>query len=239
MGVNSMWTTLATTEKTGLSSSVASSSMMDDDSGSSSSDGDEVMDLGEDDDTIHMTPHINGIGLTNPFGSVASSPGGDGVGHFSPHATKLMSYQRARINSRRSRTRKGSSSQSSMHSPGPPQSPPLIRASDSSMSINGGFFLDEPTKNEIRSRRESLSLGTNNMQLSDAEQSDDGEMLQMNSHEELPIIAPVTPSMEERKQVVRRAVTRRSNLMVNLLQTTQISSIANDYCSPSQRPLHA
>ena len=195
---------------------------MDDDSGTTSSDEDEVMDLGEDDDTIHMTPHINGIGLVNPFGSVASSPGGDGVGHFSPHATKLMSYQRARINSRRSRTRKSSSSasgQSSMHSPGPPQSPPLIRTSESNISISAGFFLDEPTKKEIRSRRESLSLGTNDMQLSDAEQSDDGENFQISVHEDVPIPTPITPSKEERKQVVRRAVTRRSNLMVNLQPT--------------------
>lgn len=192
--------------------------MMDDDSATTSSDEDEVMDIGEDDDTIHMTPHINGIGLINPFGSVASSPGGDGVGHFSPHATKLMSYQRARMNSRRSRTRKSSSSasgRSSMHSPGPPQSPPLMRSSESNVSFGGGFVLDEPTKMEIRSRRESLSLGTNDMQLSDAEQSDDGQNLQSNVHEEIPIVAPVTPSMEERKQVVRRAVTRRSNLMVS------------------------
>lgn len=219
INTGSLWSTLTNTEKTGLSSSVASSSMMDDDSGSTSSDEDEVMDIGEDENTIHMTPHINGMGLMNPFGSLASSPGGDGVGHFSPHAAKLMSYQRARLNGRRSRTRKSSSSasgQSSMHSPGPPQSPPFMRGSDSNMSVSGGFFLDEPTRKEIRSRRESLSLGTNDMQLSDAEQSDDGDGLQINVHDEFPTATPVTPSMEERKQVVRRAVTRRSNLMVSL-----------------------
>ena len=199
--------------------------MVDDDSGTTSSDEDETMDLGEDDDTIHMTPQINGIGLRNPFGSVASSPGGDGVGHFSPHATKLMSYQRARITSRRSRTRKSSSTsaQSSMHSPGPPQSPPLMRSSESNLSISGGYFLDEPTKKEIRSRRESLSLGTNDMQLSDGEQSDELESLQIGALEDMPIPTPVTPSMEERKQVVRRAVTRRSNLLVSLLRDGQVA----------------
>ena len=213
---------------------------MDDDSGTTSSDQDEVMDIGEDDDTIHMTPHIKGfMGLMNPFGSVASSPGGDGVGHFSPHATKLMSYQRARINSRRSRTRKSSSSasgQSSMHSPGPPQSPPLMKSSESTMSISGGFFLDEPTKKEIRSRRESLSLGTNDMQLSDAEQSDDGDSLLMNVHEDVPIATPVTPSIEERRQVVRRAVTRRSNLMVSLQKAHAPSNIAESEYSQNLKP---
>jgi len=177
------------------------------------------MDLGDDDDTIHMTPHIynSGNGLINPFGSSASSPGGDGVGVFSPAAQKLVSYQRARLQSRRSRTRKSSSSasaHSSMHSPAP-QSPPLFKSIEGKLNING-FFLDEPAKKELDSRRQSLSLGTNDMQLSDGEQSDEGGNQQIKSHEDVPIATPVTPSMEDRKQVVRKAVTRRGNLLVCL-----------------------
>lgn len=215
---SSLWTTMVNPERTALSSSVGSSSVMDNDSGSTSSDEDAVMDYGEDDDTIHMTPHLynNGMGLMNPFGSVASSPGGDGVGTFSPAASKLISYQRARMTSRRSRTRKSSSSasgHSSMQSPGT-ISPPLLKSIEGNLSMHGGYFLDEPTKKEIFSRRESLSLGTNDMQLSDAEQSDDGGNPRISSHEDVPIATPVTPSMEERKQVVRRAVTRRSNMLV-------------------------
>ena len=186
---------------------------MDNDSGSSSSD--DMMDLGEDDDTIHMATH-NGLNLVNPFGPTGSTAIGDGMGAFNPAAAKLISYQRARLQSRRNRTRGSSSSasgQSNMQSPVPP-SPPLLRSIESSLSMNGGFFLDEPTKREINSRRESLSLGTNDMQLSDAEQSGDEGQAQMKTHEDVPIPTPVTPSMEDRKQVVRRAVTRRSNLLV-------------------------
>lgn len=219
---NSLWTTIVNAEKSGLESSVGSSIVMDGES-SSSSDGDELMDLGDDDDTMQTTSHIckNGITLMNPFASGASSPGGDGVGIYSPAAQKLISYQRARLQSRRSRTRKSSSSasgNSSMHSPAP-QSPPVLRSIETNLSMNGSFFLDEPTKKEIESRRESLSLGTNEMQLSDADQSDEGGHVSFNStfdlHEDAPIATPVTPSMEDRKHVVRRAVTRRGNLLVN------------------------
>ena len=215
---NSLWSTTAIAEKTGLSSSVGSSSVMEYDSGSTSSDGDEVMDNGEDDDTIHMTPYINqfGNGFGNPSGSVASSPGGDGIGAFSPAALKLMSYQRHRVKSRRKRMSSSSASgQSSLHSPGP-SSPPLLRSIESSLSMSGGYFLDEPSKKEINSRRESLSLGTNDMQLSDAEQSDGEGLLPMHSHEDVPIPTPVTPTMDDRRNVIRRAVTRRGNMLVCL-----------------------
>lgn len=210
---NSLWSTMANAEKTGLSSSVGSSSVMEYDSGSTSSDGDEVMDNGEDDDTIHMTPHMIGNGFGNPFGSVASSPGGDGIGAFSPAASKLMSYQRHRIKSRRKRMSSSSASgQSSLHSPGP-SSPPLLRSIESSLSMNGGYFLDDPSKKEINSRRESLSLGTNDMQLSDAEQSEGEGLLRMHSHEDVPIPTPKTPTMDDRRNVIRRAVTRRGNML--------------------------
>ena len=213
---NPMWTTSTAGEKSGLSSSVGSSNLMEYESGSSSSDDDAIMD-GEDDDTIHMTPHAynNGSAFTNPFGVLVSSPGGDAVGEFSHAATKLMSYQRARVKSRRKRWSSSSASgQSCMASPGP-SSPPLLRSIESNISMNGGYFLDHSTKKEIDSRRESLSLGTNDMQVSDAEQSeDDGNLLRMRSHEDVPIPTPVTPTIDDRRNVIRRAVTRRTNMLV-------------------------
>ena len=216
MGLSSLWSTMANAERSQLSSSVGSSNMMEYDSESSSSDGDAMMD-GEDDDTIHMTPHVyNTNGFTNPFGApLVSSPGGDGIGEYTPAAVKLMSYQRARVKSRRNRLSSSSASaQSSMHSPGP-SSPPLLRSIESSLSINNGYFMDETARREVNSRRESLSLGTNDMQLSDTEQSDDGgELRQIHSHEDVPIPAPVTPSIEDRRSVIRRAVTRRTNMLV-------------------------
>ena len=191
---------------------------MDYDSGSTSSDGDEVMDNGEDDDTIHMTPHANqlGNGFGNPFGSVASSPGGDGIGAFAPAVSKLMSYQRHRRKSRKKRMSSSSASgRSSLYSPGP-SSPPLLRSIESNLSINGGYFLDEPSKKQMNSRRESLSLGTSDMQLSDAEQSDGEGLFRMHSHEGVAIPTPVTPTMDDRRNVIRKAVTRRGNMLVCL-----------------------
>ena len=215
---SSLWSALTSAEKSGLSSSVGSSNMMEYDTGSSSSDSDAIMD-GEDDDTIHMTPQVNNTanGFTNPFGSIGSSPGGDHIKDLSPAATKLMSYQRARKKSRRSRWSSSSASgQSSMPSPGPP-SPPMLRSIENSLGASGGYFPENPTKKEISSRRESLSLGTNDMQLSDPEQSDDGEKLRkVHSHEDVPISAPVAPTMDERRNVIRRAVTRRTNMLVSL-----------------------
>jgi len=214
----SLWGAMLGGENSGLSSSVGSSNMMECESGSSSSDDHAIME-GENDDTIHMTPHVynTGIGFVNPFGSLVSSPGGDGVGEISPAATKLMSYQRARVKSRRSRWASSSASgQSSMHSPGP-SSPPLLKSIESSLSINGGYFPDHSIKKEMSSRRESLSLGTTDIQLSDAEQSDDGGALRrMHSHEDVPILTPLTPTLDDRRNVIRRAVTRRTNMLVCL-----------------------
>lgn len=223
---SSLWGAMVCGEKSGLSSSVGSSNMMECESGTSSSSDDAIMD-GEDDDTIHMTPHVysTGNGFVNPFGPLVSSPGGDGVGEFSPAATKLMSYQRARVKSRRSRWSSSSASgQSSKHSPGP-SSPPLLRSIESSLSINGGYFPDHFIKKEMNSRRESLSLGTTDMQISDAEQSDDGgRSRRIQSHEDVPIATPVTPTLDDRRNVIRRAVTRRTNMLVCLLTSRNTRS---------------
>lgn len=218
MNASSLWTTMVHTDRAGLSSSVASSSMMDDDRSSSSSDEDDSMDYCEaEDDTIHMTPHINGMGLVNSCDSVASVSCGDGVGAFSPAVSKLISYQRARVNSRRSRTRNSSSSASGhmLQSPGLSTSPPMLNSTESALSMHSNFILDEPTKREIISRRESLSLGTTEMQLSDTEQSDDGRSLSRDTPEATSAAGALTPSIEERRQVVRRAVTRRGNMLVS------------------------
>jgi hypothetical protein len=245
---SSLWSTMPNAERSGLSSSVGSSSMMEYESGSSSSDDGDALMESENDDTIHMTPHVNnkGDGFMNPFGGpLVSSPGGDGVGEFSPAAQKLVSYQRARVKSRKKRMSSSSASgHSSMHSPGP-SSPPILRSIESSLSISSGFFLDEQIKKEVKSRRESLSLGTNAMQLSDAEESEDGrDLRQMRSHEDVPIPTPVTPSMEDRRSVIRRAVTRRTNMLVCLTSSirryTFVVTWCNDTClSRSQRGLLA
>ena len=214
----SLWGALASGDRSGLSSSVGSSNMMEYDLGISSSDSDAIMD-GEDDDTIHTTPqHCNTVnGFTNPFlNTLGLSPGGDGVGEFSPAARNLRSYQRARVKSRGKRWSQSSASgQSSVASPGPP-SPPLLRSVESGLSNP----TESSIKKEINSRRESLSLGTSDMQLSDIEQSDGGGNLScVRSHEDVPIPTPVTPTIDDRRNVVRRAVTRRTNMLVCFAST--------------------
>lgn len=206
------WSNIPSSDRALLSSSLGSSAICDADSDTSSSD--DMMDLGEDDDTIHMTPHL-GSTMMNPFGTL----GGEDTGSaFTPAASKLLSYQRARLQSRRSRTRGSSSSasmQSNLQSPVPP-SPP-IRSLEANLAFGISHYVDEPTKRALDSRRESLSLGTRDMRLSDAEQSGDETHGRFEQGTDGPVPSLVNSSMEERKQVVRRAVSRRGNLLVGTL----------------------
>ncbi|KAI9869543.1 MAG: hypothetical protein M1830_005409 [Pleopsidium flavum] len=209
---NSLWSTMANADKNGASSSVGSVNMLDSDSGSSSSDDGELMDQVDGEDTIVTTPQVYKLGnaMTNPFApSNISSPGTEWMGNYSPAAASLMSFQRARI--RNGRGRKSSSSasgHSSMQSSGP-VSPPLLKSIESGM--NGGFLNKELAKRGIESRRESLSIGTKELHLSDGGDSgEDGDSrVSLNDN----VTMPATPGMDEKRGVIRRAVTRRGNLL--------------------------
>jgi len=183
--------------------------MMEYDTGSSTSDSDDMMDHAEEEDPIHMTPHVyKGENGSMNFGPpIFSSPGGDGIG-LSPVVSKLMSYQRARLKPGRIRM---SSSNSSSHSLGP-SSPPMLKSIES--SLGSGYFSKEPSKKDLGSRRESLSLGTDDLRLSDIDDSDEGGNNRTSSNDPLSNPTPVTPSMDERRNVIRRAVTRRGNMLV-------------------------
>lgn len=213
---NSLWSTMASTDKSAISSSVGSANMMDYDSGSTSSDGDDMMGHVEDEDAIHMTPHVYkvGSGTPNPFGpAIVSAPGGDSIGGFSPAAAKLMSFQRARFNKKeRSRKSSSASGHSSMYQ-GPP-SPPVLKSIES--SLGGPFFARDPSKEDMNSRRQSLSLGTKDLQLSDCEESDEGTNVGASPNEYNGMPTPLTPSIDERRNVIRRAVTRRGNMLVRV-----------------------
>lgn len=212
---NSIWSHIQHADKTLMSSSVGSISMMESDSGSSSSDDDHVMEHLEDEETIHITPYTTRMG-NGPLGSFGpptiSSPGAEYTGSRSPAASKLMSFQRAR--SKKVRSRKSSSSasgHSSMHSPGS-GSPPLLKSIESNLSI--GYFPREPSNTSLRSRRESLSLGTKDLQLTDGEESSEGMLLRSSSNDDLGRSTSSTPAVDERRTVIRRAVTRRTNMLV-------------------------
>ena len=212
---HSLWSTMAHPDKS-LSSSIGSTSLMDCNGESSSSEDNAMIGEEEEENTAHnnLQAHSLGCSSANAFGIYAPSPGGDGVGGFAVPAARLMNYQRARLH--RGRTRKSSSSasgHSSMYSPGP-SSPPLLRSIESSHGAE--YFLKDPIKKEMDSRRESLSLGTTDLQLSDFEESDEGGTLRASPNEIVTAPTPLTPRMDERRNVIRRAVTRRGNLLVSL-----------------------
>lgn len=212
-GSSSLWSTTANQDR-GLSSSIGSTMLMDYSSDSSSSEDDDMMGA-EEDDTIHTTPQAFrvGGGASNPFGIFAPSPGGNGSGEFAVPAARLMSYQRARLHKRKSRKSSSSTSaQSSMHSPGT-SSPPLLKSIETGHTWN--YFSKDPMKKEISSRRESLSLGTKDVALSDCEESDGGVQRKQSPSDGMIEPTPLTPT-DERRNVIRRAVTRRGNMLVRL-----------------------
>ena len=210
---NSLWSTMANAERVGVSNSVGSVDMLDCESGSTSSDDDDLMGQVEEEDTIHMTPHPSKHSM-NPFAAGAmSSPSGDWIGSFSPAAANLMSFQRARL--QHGRSRKSSSSASghgSMSSPGP-GSPQVLKSIESGFS--GGYFPKELGKSDMDSRRESLSLGTNDLHISDDGESDNSPSCKISPNDGVGGVGQMTASVDERRNVIRRAVTRRGNMLVS------------------------
>jgi hypothetical protein len=198
---SSLWSTMP--ERTTLSSSVSSVNMLDSGSdGDTSSDEDMAIDrdLG---DPILNTPaasRLNGA----LAGGITNSPGGEWMNpqQQSPAHASLMSLHPALMSFRRARTRKGksqhSSSSVSMNSSKPspgPLSPGVMKSVESN-----GYFGNGMTRQQVQSRRESLSLGTDNLQLSDSEESNH-KQTQSDMDAEGP------------RGVIRRAVTRRGNLL--------------------------
>ncbi|KAL8940540.1 MAG: hypothetical protein Q9216_002757 [Gyalolechia sp. 2 TL-2023] len=218
-------------DKGGISSSLGTTSLMEYVSGSSSSEDDEMMGHDEEENTIHMTPQTwrAGNGSTNLFGpAISSSPGGDGFSGFSPAAAKMMSFQRARTKQRRSRK---SSSSASTHSTlpvsGPASPAPLLKSIESSMT---GDWHRDPSKRDFESRRESLSLGTGDLALSDDDRSEEGKS-RVSPQEDVAVVIPTTPS-DERRNVIRRAVTRRGNLLPKSRNFSRIRALLQEESAP-------
>ncbi|KAF9893191.1 hypothetical protein FE257_011614 [Aspergillus nanangensis] len=188
-------------DRTTVSSSVSSVNMMESDTSSSDED-DEPM-MGDRDDMIMNTPQASRMGSgLSPFaqGNI-SSPGNDWMGNYSQAAASLLSFQRARFRTaRRSRHSSSSASgNSSKPSPGP-FSPPVLNSIENQ---NGGYF---GNKSGVGPRRESLSLGTRDLRLSDL--SDEGETRGPRAH------SPSASNIDGGPLgVIRRAVTRRGSLL--------------------------
>ena len=211
-GAASLWSTVGNGgEKHAIASSVGSVNMLDSDNISSSSeDEDAIMGQVDDEDTIHGTPQASNLGR-NPFlYRSTSSPSRDGQGPFSPSAASLMSFRHARL--RHHRSRKSSSSvsgRSSLTSPAP-GSPPLLKSVES--ASNPSHYSRTIEQSALDSRRQSLSLGTNELRISDMLGVDDTE----SPHSPCDALGlPLPNSFDERRNVIRKAVTRgRGNLLV-------------------------
>ncbi|KAK5946332.1 hypothetical protein PMZ80_000474 [Knufia obscura] len=187
-------------ERTNLSSSISSINMMDSDS--DSDDSSEGMAVDRDmDDPMLNTPaasKINGLAVTQ-------SPGMEWLNNpptnsqmsllsFQPHR---MSFKRARLrNNKSSHSSSSVSMRSTRPSPGP-LSPPIRQSVE-----NSGYF--GMTRQQVRSRRESLSLGTDDLHLSDSDGEGDNKMNNVGSSGN---------DGSSERGVIKRAVTRRSNLL--------------------------
>lgn len=123
---------------------------------------------------------------------------------FSPAAASLMCFQRARLRKDRSR-HSSSSGNSSKPSPGP-LSPPVMKSIEHS---NGNYFQQGLTMQQVQSRRESLSLGTGELHLSDS----GDEEAKTSDGKEASGTTTSASSTQSPRGVIRRPVTRRSNLL--------------------------
>ena len=198
-GLTSYWPMVGNMDRSAPLNSVNSVNMIDSDASSSSDDDYDPTDPGDSEDLILFTPHATkatNASASTPFGGPSlHSPGPVCANNSSPIVASFMNYQRAKLNHKR-RSRNSSSSasvQSNFASPSPAS--PLIRHGE----LNGnGYFPREGAVAIPASRRESLTLGTNDLHISSGNES---------SEEQLKHV-PSTPG------VVRRPVTRRGNLLV-------------------------
>lgn len=179
-------------ERSAISSSVGSVNMFG--SGESSSDEDddpEPMDPEEQEDPILGTPQI-GHRRTPSRNGAASAYGNGWSNLFSPSGSNFLNFRRSRLQNKR-RSHKSSSSASGHSSvPSPmPTSPPAVKSSEP------GYFAREAVRREAASRRHSLTMGTNELNISSGNDSGD--------EAGLPELS--TPG------VIRRPVTRRGNLL--------------------------
>lgn len=197
-------------ERANISSSMSSVNMMDsDDSDSSDNDEDGSLTAFDRGDPMVMTPQASRT--ANPLSialspSVNQSPGGEWMHGHSAAKSSLMEFQRRRFRN------SGHSSSSTSSKPSPiPISSPVMRSVETPAS---GYFSKDSALEELKTRRESLSLGTNDIHLSDI--SDDG-----GENKQAGISSPSSGSLASgsntenaRRGVVKRPVTRRGNLLV-------------------------
>jgi hypothetical protein len=178
------------TEKSMVSSSLGSVNMFDSESSSSSDEGADPMEPDDNEDAILTTPQVakrHNPSASTPFSGPAAWPGAN-----FPGASSFTNFHRQRLRNGRSRKSSSSASgHSNMASP-VPTSPPNGK--------NEGYFGREVTMRGSASRRESLSMHTHDLHISSGNDSGD----------------EATRAQLSTPGVIRRAVTRRGNLLVSL-----------------------
>jgi hypothetical protein len=221
---SSLWSTMANADRMVVSSSLGSVNMLGSESSGSSSDEDDLMDADDIDDSILSTPQINK--MSGPFGTTQPSPGNGWVGQ-SPAVSSLMNFQRQRLRHGKSRKSSSSGSGNSMASPNS-KSPPTMRSLE---NMNTGYFGGREIGEGLHARRESISWAANQLHISGSE-SDDGTL---KSTLENVDGMPITPGRDGQRGVIRRAVTRRGNMLVRTYLFLFSKAILNSQYSPKQK----
>lgn len=202
---SSLWSTMANADRMTVSSSLGSVNMMGSDSSGTSSEDDDFMDADDIDDSILTTPQVNK--LATPYGAISNASPGSGWLGQSPAVSSLMNFQRARLRNGKSRKSSSSGSGNSMASPSS-KSPPTMRSVE---TMSNSYFGREMASEGMQSRRESISWAANQLHISGSE-SDDGTL---KSTLENVDGMPITPGRDGQRGVIRRAVTRRGNMLVS------------------------
>ena len=198
---NGLWSSMPSLDRPGLSSSVSSVNMLDSDSDSDSDFEDMAVDADTDDPMLNTPAAIKLH--SNLISRIMSSPGGDSLaGYRSPGRSNFPNFTRLRGSGKKSRHSSSSASlRSAKPSPGP-LSPHVVQSIE---ATNANYFSPGLTRRQVQSRRESLSLGTDMLHLSDSE---DNEQRNVKAR-----AATMDVFGESPRGVVRRAVNRRSNML--------------------------
>lgn len=190
---------------------------------SSDSSSDEDMD-DDIDDSILTTPQVGGSKM--PVGlniwttqAQANGPSGSGINWMkqTKGTNSLMNFRRSRTErTREVKPKKHSSSSSSMASP-MSRSPPI------------------PNKDAFNQRRESISWHANQLRI-DGSESEDGLHLK-STLDNAADNTPTTPAREGRGGVVKRAVTRRGNMLPKTKGFARIRAALAEESAPVETEL--
>lgn len=184
-------------------------------SGSSDSSSDEEMETDDIDDSILSTPQT---GSRMPIGlniwTTGQQPNTPGWMKNSQAASNFMNFRNSHHTRRHAKLKKHSSSSSSMASP-MSRSPP-------GKDMNKGAFVSQ-------SRRESISWAANQLHI-DGSESEDGLKKTLNGE-------PTTPARDQRGGIVKRTVTRRSNMLPKTKGFARIKAALAEESTPVETEL--